>query len=218
MTVTHNYRITFFFLAFERYLRQWGVCHWLCAGSEMWTKVGEEERGWPANCVSVDGQTGGWIERGRERERHFHQDYPAAENLIWESGPVPTAHAHTQILTTHSHTNTHCLRRLQKLKELSLTSGCPGKPLFYTACYTVVPPERPCCWILIYNAVNLCVCICICVVCSICLSSLLNLSGFPPTWLHCLFAVCPQTPAHSAAGSSQKESLDSSVVLCIPRL
>lgn len=42
----------------------------------------------------MGGCTGGWREQVG-RERHFHQDYPAAENFIWESGPVLTEHTET---------------------------------------------------------------------------------------------------------------------------
>lgn len=64
--------------------------------------------GWPTVCLRMAGQTDRWIERMKaggwgEEVRHFHQDYPAAENLIWESGPVLSEHTHT-----HKHTDAHC--------------------------------------------------------------------------------------------------------------
>lgn len=53
----------------------------------------------PTVCLWMDGWMNGRMdgepERERKEERHFHQDYPAAENLIWESGPVLTEHTHT---------------------------------------------------------------------------------------------------------------------------
>ncbi len=94
-------------------------------------RLGEEERGRPANCLSADSRSDGGMDEENQRgeeERHFHQDYPAAENLIWESGPVLTEHTHTR---THTHTQHACTlpQEAENLEELCFTSVCPGKPL-----------------------------------------------------------------------------------------
>lgn len=60
--------------------------------------MGSGGGGGSASCrgfVRPDRQMDGQNEERGEEERHFHQDYPAAQNLIWESGPVLSEHTPT---------------------------------------------------------------------------------------------------------------------------
>lgn len=116
--MTHSRRVAFLFREFPTSPRSLSLL--VCEGGETWVKVGEEE--W--------GRLVGWIER---RDRHFHQDYPAAKNLIWESGPVLIEH-------TRAH---------------AASGGCPGKPPPAERLY--------CCWTLIYGVMLWIVCVCVCV-------------------------------------------------------
>ena len=179
----------------------------------MRTKVGEgeRERGRPADWSSAaDGRmerSGGW------EERHFHQDYPAAENLIWESGPVPSKHTHTHRHTqTHTHTHTH--RHTQTLpqeaaKTLLLHLRLPRKaPRFSVLVFVLHCAKWLNCSGSLYIILWICACACVCVcgpsICSPCWISL----EFLPLDYTVYSACVPQKPrAHprrQAAAGKEK--------------
>ena len=98
------------------------------------------------------------------RGNSYSSDYPPAENLIWESGPVLI-----------EHTNTHTLPQ-----EATKTGESPAwtqlaweSPHWKDTCSTVVLPERHYSLILMYNALKLRACICV-YVCTLFVCSLVE--------------------------------------------
>lgn len=190
MTVTHGYRTTSFWLLRDAYVNEEAV-----TGNVR--EVRREHEGgrgrWrPTLCLRMDGRLNGWREwEGEDKQRHFHQDYPPAQNLIWESSPVLTDHtnAHTD---THRHNAAGGCKNWKSYTSPQFAQESPSLKLLATR------PSR--------NVAGCCDCVCVCAQVIFLLSSL-NLSGFPPTWFYCLFIVYLQTPAHPRCTAARRKAL-----------
>lgn len=198
MTVTHGYRITSFWLLRDAYVNEEAVT----GNVKEVRREHEGGRGrWrPTLCLRMDGRLNGWREwEGEDKQRHFHQDYPPAQNLIWESGPVLTDHTNAQ---TQTHTDTMPQEAAKTGKAvLQFAQESPSLKLLATR------PSR--------NVAGCCVCVCLCV-CTGHLFVILTESQWISSYLILLFIHCVSpNSCPPSVHRSQEESLDSSLLLCI---